>query len=132
MNDATLAKTPSVIAWIAQLLAAAILGMAALAKLTSNPDSVALFTTLGVEPWGRYLVGACETVAVLLLLRPRTAVLGGLLATGLMVGAIGSHLFKLGVQYNGDPSLFGMAVVVLFAGILVVYLRRASLSLPGR
>jgi uncharacterized ion transporter superfamily protein YfcC len=111
---------------VAQILAAAILGMASITKLTGNADAIALFTTLGAEPWGRWLVGLAELTAVVLLLRPRTAVLGGGMGIILMVGAIGAHLTRLGVLYQGDPSLFIMALMVLAASVTVVGLRRAA------
>jgi hypothetical protein len=67
-----------------------------------------------------------ELAAVLLLIRPRTAVIGGMIGVALMVGAIGAHLTRLGISYNGDLSLFIMAVMVLGASGLVVLLRRAG------
>lgn len=119
-------RSRNLIAWVAQLVAAGILAMASFMKLSGNPDSVQLFTTLGVEPWGRWLVGLAELTAVLLLIRPRTAVIGGMTGIALMVGAIGAHLTRLGISYNGDPSLFIMALMVLTASGLVVLLRRAG------
>ncbi len=113
-----------IVTWVATLVAAGILGMASMMKLSGNADSVALFTTLGAEPWGRFLVGLAELTAVVLLLWPKRALAGGALAVVLMIGAVGAHLTKLGIAYNGDPSLFVMAVMVLAAGITVVLLRR--------
>lgn len=99
--------------------------MAAFAKLTSASDAVALFTLLGVEPWGRFLLGSVELLTVLLLLWPKSAVIGGLIGTALMIGAIGTHLFRIGITYGGDPSLFVMACVVLLASGATVLLARA-------
>lgn len=127
MSASSGATTQVIVSWVARLLAAAILGMAAFAKLTSQPDSIALFQILGAEPWGRYVVGIGETAAVILLLWPGVTFYGGSLAAVLMVGAVGSHLFKLGIQYNGDPSLFVMAVVTLVASLVVIRLHR-----PGK
>jgi putative oxidoreductase len=112
------------LSWLAQLVAAAILGMAGLSKLSSAPDSVALFTRLGVEPWGRYLLGAVELLTALLLLWPKSAVVGGVLGMVLMLGAIATHLFRIGITYGGDPSLFLMATVVLLASAATITLRR--------
>jgi len=128
----TLSKSARIASWIAQLVAAGILGMASFFKLTSAPESIALFQQLGVEPWGRYAVGLYEGVTTLLLLIPRTAALGGLLAVGLMVGAILTHLTTLGIAVNGDPSLFMMALTTLAAGLVIVAIRRAELPLFGR
>jgi len=117
-------RTRTIAAWAAQLVAVGILAMASVMKLMGNPDSVSLFTTLGAEPWGRWAVALTELAAVILLLRPKTAAAGGALAAVLMLGAIGTHLTKLGIAYNGDPSLFVMAVIVLVAGVTTVLLRR--------
>jgi uncharacterized ion transporter superfamily protein YfcC len=100
--------------------------MAALTKLRGVPDSVDIFTLLGVEPWGRILLGLVELAAALLLLWPRTAVIGGSLGLFLMTGAIGAHLLKLGIMYGGGPSLFIMALLVFAASGATVLLRRRS------
>ena len=52
---------------------------------------------VGLEPWGRYASGVAELFAAILLLFPRTTATGALLAAGVMIGAIGSHLTKLGI-----------------------------------
>jgi len=128
----TLSRGASVASWCGQLVAAVILGQTLFFKFTGAPESKYIFSTLGVEPWGRYGIGVCELVAVILLLNPRTAASGGVLAMGLMVGAILSHLTKLGIDVQGDGGLlFGLAVTVLLAAIVVVLLRRQQLPLIG-
>ena len=117
-------KARVALTWLAQVVAAAILGMASLAKLTSAPDAVALFTLLGVEPWGRFLLGSVELLTALLLLWPKSAVVGGGLGVVLMLGAIATHLFRIGITYGGDASLFLMATIVLLASAATVTLRR--------
>jgi uncharacterized membrane protein YphA (DoxX/SURF4 family) len=131
MTDTSRGTAASIIPWVAQLVPAAILGMAAVPKLAGHPDSIALFTTLGAEPRGRWVVGLAELAAVILLVRPATAFFGGVLGIVLMIGAIGAHLTNLGVAYNGDPSLFVMALIVLVASLVVVALRRGA-SRPPR
>ena len=118
------ARTTAVLTWVAQLVAAAILGMAATSKLTGASDAIALFTLLGVEPWGRLTLGSAELGTALLLLWPRTALLGGFLGTTLMLGAIATHLFRIGISYGGDPSLFLTACLVLAASVVTILLRR--------
>src|SRR6266850_6319646 len=110
MSPAPLSRPLTITVWLAQLVAAVILGSAGLGKLTGNHDAVVLFTTLGVEPWGRVTLGTVEVATALLLLWPRTAGWAALLAMVLMTGAIATHLFKIGVVYNGDASLFVMAL----------------------
>lgn len=125
-----LSRKANVASWIAQVLAALILAQTLFFKFTAAPESVALFTTLGVEPWGRWLVGLLELGAVILLLRPVTAAFGGVLGMALMVGAVGSHVAELGIEVDGDGgTLFGMALLVLIACATVTGLRWRDL--PG-
>jgi uncharacterized membrane protein YphA (DoxX/SURF4 family) len=120
------------ISWVAQITAAVILGQSLFFKLTGAPEAVQLFTALGVEPWGRLAVGAVELVTVVLLLVPRTAAFGAIVALGLMVGAIGSHLTVLGIDLHGDGgALFAMAWIVLAASLTVAILRRREIPVVG-
>lgn len=116
------------VSWIAQLVAAGILGQTLFFKFTGAPEAIAIFTELGVEPWGRIALGVVELIAAVLLLFPKTAVYGGVIGVGLMVGAIGSHMTVLGIESNGDGgALFIMAIVTLIASAIVVLMRRESL-----
>ena len=120
------------VSWILQLLAAAILGQTLAFKFTGAPESRWIFEQLGAEPWGRWGSGVAELAAVLLLLVPRTAALGALLGAGLMAGAIGAHLTRLGIEVQGDGgTLFVLAVVTLLATASVAWIRRAQLPLIG-
>lgn len=122
-----------VASWIAQLLAAVILGQTLFFKFSAAPEAVWLFERLGAEPWGRIGTGVLELIAVVLLLTPRLAAYGGALAVALMVGAITAHLTRLGIEVDGDGgTLFAMAWVVLISGGLVAWLRRARLPIPHR
>lgn len=118
------ARSRQIAMWIPQVLAAAILAMAAIPKLLGAADPVVLFTLLGAEPAGRLAVGALEGLATVLLLVPRTARAGAALGAMLMAGAIGTHLFRIGVSYGGDPSLFILACVVLASCVATFVLRR--------
>lgn len=127
-TSSRLSTFQAVSSWFAQITAAAILGQTLFFKFSAAPESVYIFTTLGVEPWGRLATAALESIAVILLLIPRAAVFGAILAAGLMVGAIGSHLTKLGIVIKDDGGLlFGLGVVTLFAALVVVAIRRRQL-----
>jgi len=120
------------VSWACQLVAALILLQTLFFKFTGAAESVYIFETLGAEPWGRYLSGIAELVAALMLLVPGMAALGGALGAGVMVGAIGSHLTKLGIDVQGDGGLlFGMACVVFLCCAVVSFLRRDSLPIIG-
>ena len=127
-----MSKTQTYVSWGAQIVAAVILALALAPKFTGAQEAIDTFTTLGAEPWGRYVTGLVELVAVVLLLVPqlRLHALGALLAAALMVGALFSHASKLG--FSGDAaSTAGMAVVVLIASLVVLYLRRQEIPLVG-
>lgn len=120
------------ISWIAQVVSAVILGQTLFFKFAGAEESIALFETLGAEPWGRYGTGFAELIAVFLLLVPRTAAMGAALSAGLMVGAVGSHLGPLGIEWYDDGGfLFALAVTTLVCSSLVVLLRRAELPIVG-
>src|SRR5574339_68487 len=86
-----------IVSWICRISAAVILLQTLFFKFTGAEESVYIFTKVGLEPWGRYASGVAELFAAALLLFPRTTWLGALIAAGVMVGAIGSHLTKLGI-----------------------------------
>jgi len=126
-------KTALAVSWICQLVAAFILGQTLYFKFTGAPESVYIFSTLHAEPWGRIGSGVLELVAVLLLLYPKTPAIGAVLAVGLMLGAVGSHLTKLGIEVQGDKGLlFLLGVIVLVASTIVLLLRRKELPVVGR
>jgi uncharacterized membrane protein YphA (DoxX/SURF4 family) len=127
-----LTGAPRVAAWIAQLAVAGILAQTLFFKFTAAPESVWIFSTLGLEPWGRIGSGVAELVAVVLLLIPATAALGALVALGVISGAILSHLTKLGIEVQGDGGLlFGLALAVFAGSLVVIWLRRAQLPVVG-
>ena len=115
----------NVVSWICRIVAAVILLQTLYFKFTGHPESVELFTKLGVEPWGRIGTGIIELITGILLLIPATAFIGGFLAFGLMVGALLSHLAVIGIESNGDGgTLFTLAIVVLVASLAVQYLHK--------
>ena len=96
-------------------------------KFTAHPESVQIFTTLGMEPWGRIGTGIFELVVSVLILLPRTTAFGALLGLGLMEGAIFFQLTKLGIQVNGDPILFIYAVIVFICSGLLLFIFRLQI-----
>ena len=116
-------KVQTVITWVLRLLAAGIMLQTLYFKFTAHPQSVHLFTLLGMEPWGRIGTGVLELVASLLILYPRTTGWGAGLGLGLMSGAIFFHLTKLGIKFDGDYVLFIYAVsaFVCCAALLVLF-----------
>lgn len=118
--------------WLLRLLAAVIMLQTLYFKFTAQPESVHLFTILGMEPWGRIGTGVLELIASLLILYPRTTGYGAVLGAGLMAGAIFFHLTKLGIKFDGDYVLFSYAVIAFAAcAILVFCYRRPLLQRVG-
>ncbi len=118
--------------WILRGIAAVILLQTLYFKFTGAPESVYIFSTLGLEPWGRIGSGVAELIASVLLLMPRTAVYGALLALAIITGAIASHLTKLGIALpavDDHGELFALAIVVFLCSAAVVAMHRAEL--PG-
>lgn len=108
---------------ILRLVAAAIMLQTLYFKFTAQPESVYIFSQIGIEPWGRIGTGIVELIASILLLIPRTIALGALLAIGLMLGAIATHLLILGIEVQGDGGqLFAYALIVLVACTVVLVL----------
>lgn len=121
------------VSWSLQLLAALILAQTLFFKFTGAAESRYIFETLGAEPWGRIGSGLAELLAVGLLLWPRWAGVGALLAMGVMLGALGAHLSVLGIEVQGDGGLlFALALVTFSCGASVAFLRRREvLALVG-
>src|SRR3979490_1066049 len=84
--------------WVLRLIVAVILLQTLFFKFTGAKESVYIFTALGAEPWGRIGSGVVELIASVLLLMPRTAVFGAILALGTICGAIFAHVTKLGIK----------------------------------
>jgi putative oxidoreductase len=125
-------RTHTIASWTLQLIAAAILAQTLFFKFSGAEESKFIFTTLGAEPWGRVASGCAELVAIILLLAPRTVTLGALLALGVMTGAIGSHLTKLGIVVQNDGGLlFGLALTVFACSAVVLLLRRREIPVLG-
>jgi hypothetical protein len=115
-----------------RVTAAAILLQTLYFKFTAAAESVYIFSTLGAEPWGRIASGVVELVTAVLLLVPATAPVGGVLAIGVMSGAILSHLTVLGIAVRGDGGLlFALALLVWAAAAGVVWIYRGLLPVVG-
>jgi hypothetical protein len=112
-----------------RLIAAGILAQTLFFKFTAAPESVWIFTKLGVEPWGRLVAGFSELVAVVLLLIPRTQFLGAFAALGIMSGALLSHFAILGIQIEGDHGLLFVLGLITFICSALVFFWRPRWSL---
>ena len=118
-------NTKTIISWLLRITAAVILLQTLYFKFTAAPESVELFTKLGVEPWGRIGIGVIELITSILLLVPATAFIGAFLGVGLMAGAILSHLSVIGIESQGDGGqLFTLAIIVVVCCLDVMLLHK--------
>lgn len=115
--------------WILRVLAAIILLQTLFFKFTAAPESVYIFSKIGMEPWGRIGIGVLELVASIMILIPATSLFGALLGVGLMAGALFFHLTKLGISVQNDGGqLFIYALIVLLSSIAIIIIRRDELN----
>jgi uncharacterized membrane protein YphA (DoxX/SURF4 family) len=116
------------IAWLTQVAVAAILVQTLYFKFTYAPETQVIFENRGGR-MAATAVGLLELVAAILLLPPRTAPFGALLALGLMAGAIFTHLTSLGIEVAGDGGLlFGLALAVTAGSLVVLAIRRRQVT----
>src|SRR5258708_1101269 len=102
-------------------------------KFSGAAESIFIFSTLGMEPLGRYGTGAIELAASVMIFIPATIPIGAVLALGTMAGAIGGHLTKLGIEVQGDHGLlFGIARLVLIRSLAVLNIHPKKLPVLGK
>ena len=131
MNSLT--KYQKIASWVVRLTAAVILLQTLFFKFTGAPESVYIFTKVGMEPWGRYGSGVVELIAGILLLSRCHCWLGALLALGVMGGAIMSHLTVLGIVVQGDGGLlFALALTVAVCCLVTRVLHRRQIPFVAK
>ena len=118
-----------ILAWILRIIVAAILLQTLYFKFTAAEESVYIFSTLGMEPYGRIGSGIGELIAVVLILIPRTTLVGALIGMGIMIGAIFSHLFILGIEVQNDGgTLFILAIITFLCCAFLVFQNKNRIS----
>jgi putative oxidoreductase len=101
-------------------------------KFTAHPDSVYIFTSVGLEPYGRIGIGVLELISAILILISKTVWLGSLISLGVISGAILIHLTSLGIEINGDGGiLFYMAILVFVLSFILLWVNRKSIPFIG-
>ncbi len=121
--------------WTLRLIVAVILLQTLFFKFSGAKESVYIFSTLGMEPWGRIGSGIFELVASILLFIPSTLTVGAAMALAATGSAILFHLARLGIALTavGDRGeLFALAIVVTVCSTILLLLHRQELPLIGR
>ena len=115
---------------ISSIVAAVILLQTLYFKFSGAPESVYIFSQLGIEPYGRIGTGVLELIISMLLLVKRTSLIGAIIGIGVILGAILSHLLILGIEVQDDGGLlFGLAMIVFALLLLTVILQKEKLLL---
>jgi uncharacterized membrane protein YphA (DoxX/SURF4 family) len=123
-------KTTKTITLMAQGLAILIMGQTLFFKFSGAEESKYIFTTLGMEPEGRILIGVFELIACVLLFIPAYVWAGALLGTGLMIGALFFHITKLGFEIMNDGGeLVYFAIAALVSCLLILFMRRDQIPI---
>jgi uncharacterized membrane protein YphA (DoxX/SURF4 family) len=109
-----------IVFWILRILAAVIMLQTLFFKFTGAEESVYIFSTLGIEPWGRIGTGCLELIASILILIPRTTAIGAILGLGIMGGALFFHATRLGIVVKGDHGQLFIYCLLVFLSCLVL------------
>jgi putative oxidoreductase len=100
--------------WVVQIALAGMFLLAGGSKLLGAPAMVALFDTIGIGQWFRYVTGLVEVGSALALLTPRFAAFGALALVPTMIGAVATQVIIVGAS-PVPPAilLLGAAIVVM-------------------
>lgn len=128
----------AIVPWTAQVVVAAVLAQTLYFKFTYAPETRYIFESRGGRP-AATLVGLAELVCVVLLLVPRWAAVGAVLALAVIGGAIMTHLTSLGIAVKNPDTgesdgglLFGLALTVAIGSLVVLWYRWRELPFIDR
>ncbi|HUQ66998.1 MAG TPA: hypothetical protein VM101_12635 [Flavitalea sp.] len=114
-------KSKNVLLWVCRIVSALIMLQTLYFKFTAAPESVHIFTMVGMEPEGRIATAIAELIASALILIPTTSAFGAGIALFIMLGAIATHLTILGIEVMDDGGrLFTYAVIVAIACLYII------------
>lgn len=132
-------NTKLIVTWVVRLALAVLYLMMSLPKFSGQEITVHIFTTLGVEPWGRIATGVIEALIFIVVLLPATTVYGAILSLGTILGAIFAHFTVLGIvvknssgSINDGGEIFFTALVILVLTLANLYIHRRSIPFLGR
>ncbi len=113
--------------WTLRILAALIMLETLYFKFAAHPQSVHLFTELGMGPWGRIGTGILGLIVSILILFQKATGIGADLGPGLMSGAVFFHLTKLGIVFDGEAWQSTYALIVLISCVILTFFYRIAL-----
>ena len=119
--------------WILRIVPAVILLQTLYFKFSGSPESMYIFSMLGLEPYGRIGTGIAELIVSILILVPRTTWIGALMGLGVITGAILSHLFVLGIEIMDDGGyLFILGIIVFVCCALLLWIDREKVPILNK
>lgn len=105
-------RVSNIAVWAGQIVVGAFLFFSAIMKLTGAEEMVALFESIGIGQWFRFVTATIQVVGAALLVTPRLASAGALILASTMGGAVITHLFVI-----GGSALVPFVLFVLLLGI---------------
>jgi len=124
-------KNSQLLSWILQIIVAGIILSTVPAKFIGIDASKELFSSINLEPNGRYIIGSIELIACILLLYKNSVAYGASLTAGVMAGATIGHLTTIG--FKGDLAIMAaLAILSMILSFIILYLRRTELPVVGR
>ena len=97
-------------------------------KFLAHPDSIYIFTQVGMEPWGRIGIGVLKLIASILLFLPKKIWMGAGLATVLMAVAVMMPLTMIGIEVKGDGgTLFYTAIATLILSLIILWGKKKNI-----
>jgi uncharacterized membrane protein YphA (DoxX/SURF4 family) len=114
-------KSKNLLLWACRIVAALIMLQTLYFKFTGSAESVYIFSQVGMEPVGRIATGIAELIASVLILIPKTSLIGATLSLIIMIGALATHISILGIEVMNDGGqLFIYAIIVALASLYVI------------
>ena len=114
-------KSKNLLLWACRIIAALIMLQTLYFKFTAAPESVYIFSQVGMEPEGRIATAIAELLASVLILIPRTSLIGASMALFIMIGAIATHVAIIGIEVMNDGGqLFIYALIVAVASFYII------------
>ena len=100
--------------WIPTLFLVYVFARQGAAKFSDTSGWARAFAVWHYPVWFRILVGACEVIAAILLLTRRTASIGAALIALVMLGGMGTHV------YRGHPEQVTSEALPLTLSLIVL------------
>jgi len=106
-------KSKKIIYWVLTGLVAFIFLGSAVGKFTANEEAIKMASNFGLDAKTYTLIGIVEVVCILLFIIPRTGIIGTLLLSAYMGGAIATHL-EHGVSIVAPCVIQSFVLIVAF------------------